>query len=476
MKKACVSILILSIVLVPSQAFAVGSAGFENASYTPKSLGQSNAVVARPQDGSTVYINPAGIVDLKGVQTNLELQGLHWKIYHRNNVTGDHNDNNSKLIPIPGFYLTANPGKVLNDRLAVGLAVNSPFGLSSSFPAEGVGHYTGYKNSLKTVATTMAGSVKLTDWMNVGAGATHYWIYDYGQRFNYPNANIVGFGSDGTAFTETTGTGWGWNLGLLLKPFKKHTIGVSYRSRANVKVDGRVVIDDLVLGLAQGYDTAPHFESGAHSDVTLPSNLTFGYAYTPSKKWSTEVDFGITGWQDFADQNFTFDRGNTVLNALGTIPRNYQTTFSFHWGGKYHATEKADLMAGFAFYEAAAPKKHVDNFLPDANRFLWSLGYSYNFTKNMSVDFAYIMMLFASRHISNPDVITKSGRSIDGRYTSILHGPMLAVNYKFGGSDEPAAKPVQKAAPRLYVPPAAAARPPVDKEKAMQRELDEIVK
>ncbi len=452
MKKICVFVLILAVAFSPNYAFAVGSSGFENASYTPKSLGQSNAVVARPQDGSTVYINPAGIVDLKGVQTNIALQGLHWKIFHRNNVTGDHNDNNSKLILIPGFYLTANPGKILNDRLAFGLSVNSPFGLSSSFPAEGVGHYTGYKNDLKTIATTMAGAIRITDWMNVGAGATHYWIYNYGQRFNYPNGFILGNAAfaDGTAFTETTGTGWGWNLGLLLKPFQHHSVGVSYRSRANVKVDGRVVIDDLVLGLAQGYDTAPHFESGAHSDVTIPSNITMGYGYKPNDKWSVEFDMGITGWQDFVDQNFVFDRGNAVLNSLGTITRNYQTTWSFHLGGDYQLNDKTKLLAGFAFYEAAAPKNHVDNFLPDANRFLWSLGYSYSFTKNMSIDFAYIMMLFATRHISNPDVVAKSGRSVDGRYTSILHGPMLAFSYKFGEGEKETPKKKTEPAPSRF--------------------------
>ena len=329
----------------------------------------------------------------------------------------------------------------------------------------------------------MAGSVRITDWFNIGAGATHYWIYNYGQRFNYPNANIVGFGADGTAFTETSGTGWGWNLGMLLKPFEHHKIGVSYRSRATVKVDGRVVIDDLVLGLAQGYDTAPHFESGAHSRVMLPSNITMGYAYEPSKKWAVETDMGITGWQDFVDQNFTFDRGNTVLNTLGTIPRNYQTTWSFHLGGHYKATEKMDLMGGFAFYEAAAPKNHVDNFIPDANRFLWTLGYSYNFTPNLSLDFAYILMLFATRHISNPDIVTKTGRSGDGRYTSILHGPMLAVSYKFGASEAPAVKPSRTSPPRLYatrpaeaVAPAVHARRLAEKENAMQKQLDEYTK
>ena len=176
MKKYVGYLLVLSLIF-PAHAFAVGSAGFENASYSAKTLGQANATVARPQDPSTVLSNPAGLIDLEGIQTTAGLQGLNWKIMHKDRATGDFNDNNGKLILIPSFYLSANPGELLKNRVAFGLGVNSPFGLASSFPATGVGHYTGYQNSLRSVATTLAGAVKLADWISVGGGAVDYWIY-----------------------------------------------------------------------------------------------------------------------------------------------------------------------------------------------------------------------------------------------------------------------------------------------------------
>jgi long-chain fatty acid transport protein len=413
-------------------AFAVGSSGFENASYSAKTIGQANAVVARAEDPSTVSFNPAGIIDLPGIQATGSLEALNWRIFHRNQVTGDHNQNNNKLIYIPTFYTTINPGEILDNRLAMGVGVNSPFGLSSSFPSIGVGRYTGWDNRLKMIATTLAGSARLCDWFNIGGGAINYNIYDYGQQFNYPNAAIVGGGApDGKAYTETSGNGWGWNLGVILKPLPKHKLAASYRSKATVEVDGRVVVEDLVLGLAQGYDTAPHYQSGAHSDVPLPSNLTLGYAYEPSEKWSTEFDFGFTWWEVFADQNFTFDRPNPTINALGTIPRNYDNTVSFHLGGHYQVRKNLDLLGGFAFYQAASPKRHVDNFLPDANRYLWTLGSSYKINDRMTLDLAYLFILFGSRHISNPGVLAKTGESIDGRYTSIINAVMVSFTYKF---------------------------------------------
>ncbi len=434
MKRLISGLLVLSLILLCKNpaAYAVGSSGFENASYSAKTLGQANATIARPQDPSTVLSNPAGIIELDGIQSSVGLQNLDFRIIHHNKVSGDENQNAGKLVLLPSFYLTANPGKLLDDRFALGVGVNSPFGLSSKFPSIGMAHYTGYKNSLRMVATTIAGSARVTDWFDVGGGAINYYIYDYGQIFNYPNAAIVGAGSrDGRALTDTSGGGWGWNFGILLKPLAHHKLAMSYRSRADVKVDGRVVIDDLVLGGAQGYDTFPHFESGAHSDVPLPWNLTLGYAYEPSKKWAVETDFGITGWNVFADQNFTFDRPNATLNALGTIPRDYGATFSFHSGGHYSLSKRTDLYGGFAFYEAASPKNHVDNFLPDANRYAWTMGTSYNITDRTRIDFSYMFMLFARRNISNPGVFAKTAESIDGRYTSILHGAFITFTYKF---------------------------------------------
>ncbi|MBI4549727.1 MAG: outer membrane protein transport protein [Candidatus Omnitrophica bacterium] len=419
----------------PPSLFAVGSAGFENASYSARSLSQANAVVARPQDASTISFNPAGIGELEGIQLTGGLQGLSWNIFHQNAVTGDHNQNNTKLVLLPSFYLTLNPGDLLDDRLAFGVGVNSPFGLRSSFPAVSVGRYPGYKNYLEVVATTIAGSLKVNDKISIGGGATNYYVYKYGQRINYPNSFILGpFGAgapDGVAFTEMNGYGWGWNAGALLKPFEHHRLAVSYRSNANIKTHGKAVVEGLVLGGVQGYDTFPTFETGIHSDLSIPGNLTFGYAYLPSDKWSAETDIGLTFWNVFNDQDIEFDRPNAVLRSLGTIPRDYDMTWNFHFGGEYHLSKKTDLMGGFFFYQAASPKKHVDNFLPDANRFGWTLGTGHKFGKNASLDFNYIFILFARRDISNPEQAAKSGESIDGKYQSIIHGPMITFTYRF---------------------------------------------
>lgn len=443
MKKGFLIVPAFFLLLQTPFAWPVGSSGFENASYSAKSLGQANAVVARPQDGSTILVNPAGLIELEGIQASAGLQELDFRVFHANRATGDHNQSNRRLLPIPSFYLTANPGELLDNRVAFGLAVNSPFGLASSFPSIGVGRYTGYKNALKTAATTMSGAVRIVDNLSIGAGATHYWMYNYGQNFNYPNGNILGnTARDGLAVTDLSGAGWGWNLGLLAEPVKHHKVGVSYRSHADIQNYGKLRLEDLVSGAAQGYPVDKHYDDGISTNVGLPNNITIGYAYEPSEEWSAEFDLGITGWGIFGDQDIEFDHPTTVLRSLGTIPRDYDPTVSLHFGGHRKINEKWDLLGGFAWYEAASPKSHVDNFLPDANRYLWTLGTSYQWTDRLSIDFTYIFMLLANRRISNPTTVIKGQGNVDGQYTSIIHGPMVTVTYAldFPGEKKRAAR------------------------------------
>ena len=435
-----VSISFVAAVIIfssPTLVFAVGSSAFENASYSARTLAQANAVIARPQDPSTISFNPAGLLELPGVQTNLGLELLDFRVFHRNQVTGDHNQNEMKIIEIPTFYLTANPGELLDNRVALGIGINSPFGLSSKFPSIGVGRYTGWENYMKMMATTISGALKLSDKLSVGAGATNYWVFKYGQILNYPNQNILNGGgvagryNDGKALIETDGFGWGWNFGILAKPAPKHRLGFSFRSKADVNAKGKVVINGLELGGVQGYDVFPDFESGAHTQLHLPQNFTWGYAYVPSEKWAAEFDFGITGWKIFEDQNYDFDRNNATLRGLGTIPRDYQDAWSFNLGGHRQISKKMDFLAGFFFYQAAAPKKHVDDFLPDAHRYGWTLGTSYKLSDRASLDLMYMFILFGSRIISNPQVPAKGGENIDGRYTSFIQGTFISFNYKF---------------------------------------------
>ena len=76
------SLLVIALIVVcaiafASKAHAVGSAGFENAALSTRSLAKGNAVVADPKDPSTVAFNPAGLTKLEGNQVYTGTSIIH---------------------------------------------------------------------------------------------------------------------------------------------------------------------------------------------------------------------------------------------------------------------------------------------------------------------------------------------------------------------------------------------------------------
>jgi len=432
-----------------SQAWAVGSSGFENASLSARSIGQSNAVVARPTNPDTVVFNPAGIPELEGVQITGGVAGVNTHTWFKSSTsTGGSEKNTPQLALVPNFYMTVNPGdklpgEALDNRLGFGVGVNSPFGLKNRYDSTGVmGRYTGFRNYLEMIAVTMAGGVKLTDNVSVGGGAVNYVAYKYQQIANFPNSNILAAVvpgntfADGQARSELSGNGWGWTFGALVKPAEKHRVGFYYRSRATVGVEGTFKIENLNPLLASPllgniFPTSPSFETTVKSDVNLPSSMTLGYAYVPSEKWAIEVDVAFTRWSVFADQDAEFGFSNVVTRGLGVTPRDYNDTWSFYIGGHYQLTDKIDLLAGALYYEAASPKGHVDNVLVDADRLAASIGIRYKVTENLDVDMAYLGMYHFKRDIANGQVFAKTGLNIDGKYQSYTNDFMMNITYRF---------------------------------------------
>ncbi len=432
-----ISIFLFNLIFTQS-AWALGSSGFENASYSAESIAQGNAVVARPDDPDAVVFNPAGLPDLKGVQFSGSLAGINTFTFFTSKATGDHEKNVPQLVLFPTLYVTANPGKLLDDRVGIGVGMTSPFGLANRYPSIGnIAQYVGYHNSLRMVALTIAGGVKIFDKLSVGAGAVDYITYKYDQIFNFPNSFLLSgvipgnTFPDGLARTDTDGYGWGWILSALAKPTKKHRLGFYYRSRATVDVDGNLKIENINPLLGGTFPTTPNFQTGVHSEIPLPSNLTFAYAYVPSDKWAIEFDLGYTRWSVFKDQDFAFDQPNAILLALGRIPKDFNDSWSFNLGGHYQFNKKLDLMGGAFFYTAAEPKDHFTAVIPDANRLGGTFGFRYNITEKASLDLAYAAIYYLRRQISNPTVQNNTGLSIDGRYTSFLQEFMVTFTYRF---------------------------------------------
>ncbi len=413
----------------PVSLFAVGSGGFENASFSAKSLGQSNAVVAQADEPAAISYNPAGIIDLPGLQIQPTLSGISTFTYYRSSIQPDTRSSGT-ISPVPTGYMTVNPGDLLDDRVALGVGMDSPFGLANKYDSgSGIVRYAGWKNYLKMYAIKPVISFKLLNWLSIGGGPMFYRIFDYGGIQAYPNRLIVGTLPDGQVRINMAGNHWGWQMGLLAKPHKMHQFGFYFRSPVVVKTRGLLKVEN------SSFATGGNFEAGADSKLALPLNVTFAYAFKPTDKATIETDFGYTKWSIFKRSSINHNSAglapfdNTILGAIGApLDKDYSNGFSAHLGGNYKITKTFTLLGGSGFYWKVVPKDHWIPAVPDGNRLFLSIGSSWKVSKFLVMDLAYLPGFNFKRPIEN-NIGTAVGTSEDGKYRSFIQEFSVSATY-----------------------------------------------
>ncbi|MEI7751829.1 MAG: outer membrane protein transport protein [Candidatus Omnitrophota bacterium] len=419
-----IGILIALISITPTPAFAVGSGGFENASFSAKSLALGGATTATPDEPASISINPAGTADLPGVQVQGNANFINLFTFKENNVTGNSRSTGT-LHLVPTGYVTINPGKIFGNKLTLGFGMDSPFGLSNKYPSNDPAvKYTGYSNYLKMYALKPTIAYKVTNWLNVGGGPMWYRVQDFGGVQAYPSSAYGAFGGpDGQVRLNTSGNHWGWQMGVLAKLKEKHRFGYYFRSPVVVKTSGLGKIENSTMLGSPGY-----LETGVHTKLSLPMNMTWAYAYQPTLKTHYEADFTWSHWKTHKRVYWVTDpTGSTmddrVLNDIRMADKDWGDSFGIQLGASHKLTNKLTLRGGSWFYWTPVPQYHFTPSVPDSNHWAISVGAGYDINKYLTADLCYYNSFYLRRHISN--------QYVSGTYTGYSQGFTASLTMKW---------------------------------------------
>jgi long-chain fatty acid transport protein len=405
--------------------------------------GRGGAGVAAPcADASGVYFNPAG---LSFDSTQLGLGGA--LIGPR----GDFTDNTSKTVtnlnkkwyPAPNVYFSTPLGK----RVAVGLGVFAPYGLTTDWPESSQGRFLGYKSVVQGVYVQPTVAFKLNDRVSIGAGVDiTYLNVELKQRIDlaaqtllvhpvlgtltFAQLNAVcpaalcGTVKPGTDFADLTLKGHnyktGFHVGLLAKATERVSFGFRWMSGQKVDINnGKITTTQIPLpGVKVPVTTAggtvfvpvdtalaPQFLAGAKlsnqdatSQIPLPDQVVAGVAIQAASNLRLLVDYQFTRWSMF-----------DVLPINGqylkkNVTESYQNANGVRVGAEVAVTKNTVVRVGFDGHGAAAPAQTVTPNLPEGSRQEYTAGFGSQLSPRVRVDFAYM-------YLHQP---TRSGRTGDG--------------------------------------------------------------
>jgi long-chain fatty acid transport protein len=407
-KNLSLFVAVLFNVALSSLSYGVG---FYNPDQSVSAQGQADAVVARPQDASTVYYNPAGMLHLPPWEVTAGVQALFMDLEYTSPMGAKQEATDTFFIP--HVYFSANPA---NSRFAAGVGVNSPFGLGTDWGGQSFARYVAPYSELKLMMINPNVAYRLTDGLSVAAGGDFYTADLTFDRF-VPSAMFPGMlppGMDLGTNLDLDGDAWGWNVAMLYDISEQISVGASYRSKADIDFSGPL----------KTYPATP-LTASASLEMHLPSMAKAGIGFKPTKSLSLEVDVDWLEWSRFKDVTVSF---SPPVLAPEVSLRDWDDAFLYSIGAEYALPKNWKVRAGYGYAESPIPERTYEPGIPRNDVHVISLGLGKSFDR-LSFDLACTFILSEKRTVDS--AVGEPLFSVDGSYDSLVTVVGGGVSYSF---------------------------------------------
>jgi long-chain fatty acid transport protein len=369
--------------LIVTAAEPAMAGGFYLKEQSVRGLGRANSGEVADQGASALWWNPAAIGGLKESEAAFGASA----IVPRSTVS-----DNGTLIDRPGAPPVAvggvspirNPivsgiapnnafALPLGERVAIGVAVTSPFSFTSDYDPSGWQRYSAIRSRLITLDIQPTLAVAATDWLSVGAAVN----IEYADAW-LSNAlpNLAPGSADGRL--RLTGDGWdlGWSAGVQLRAGKRASFGLSYKSSVEHELKGPVEISGLLGPLA-----GSNVRAQTSARFTTPWQLIVGGRVGVTEGLTLNAQVTRFGWSKF-------DRIEVAAPISNAILENYRNTWAVSVGLDQAVGKRLTLRAGLQIDPTPIRDASRDPRVPDGDRVDYNVGASYRMSKRISLDAA----------------------------------------------------------------------------------------
>lgn len=191
----------------------------------------------------------------------------------------------------------------------------------------------------------------------------------------------------------------GFNVGAMYEINKKITIGASFRSKMNMKVNAgnaEVEYADEVAQAILGEQLDHLNYTNFKASMPCPYILTAGISYKPIERLTLAFDAQLNGWSTYEYLDFEFV-GLPAFNQH--LKKNYKNAMTYHIGGEFAMTNRLDLRAGLMIDCNPCDFDNYNPETPGTTKLEPSIGFSFRPISGLSVDVAF--MYVNGRKVNN---------------------------------------------------------------------------
>lgn len=403
--------------LTATQASAAGFALLEQSA---SRLGTAfSGTAAAADDATTVYYNPAGMLQLTQAEALVALSGIDIgsEFHNRNSqaatgqpLGGDGGDAGG-WNAVPSAYLVI----PTSENLAFGFAFNAPFGLKLEYASDWMGRFQALDSEIKSYNLNPAVSWRVNDWLSVGAGADYQHLQaELTNAVSYTAAVGQGLqqlvaagalspaavpallaantGLEGHARVRGDDSSWGYNAGVLFTFSRDTRLGLAYRSSIEYDLRGSATFTAPAVTDSTGAAIIAAASSPGGALATGPVRVALevpdsATASLSHRMGSIELlaDVAWTGWSSVRELRVVRDSGTT----LSVTPEQWRDTWRYALGATYKMNDRWKLRGGVAYDETPVPDETRTARLPDGDRKWLAVGAQWMPAESTCVDFGY---------------------------------------------------------------------------------------
>ena len=384
------------------------------------------------EDPTTVFFNPAGMTRLPGTRASFAVNSIKPSIQFKNQGSklagvfpirgGDAGDGGGGVW-VPNAYLT----HAVSDRVTLGLAIDTPFGLVTDYSDEWVGRYHAVKSDLKTINVNPSVAVKLDHGLSVGAGLSALYTDVTLTSMLDVAAGLAKKGfpvTPGTldAKVKISGDDWsfGYSLGLLYELSEQTRFGMSYRKWFKPKPEG-----DAKFDFAAGTPAAAGIDhtQDASAEVSLPDSLSVSAYHALTPEWALMADVTWTNWSRTKSIPIELETTSSELHL------DYKDSWRYGLGLTYTPSGgPLTWRVGVASDEEPIRNSETRSpRLPGNDRIWLAVGANYRVTDKVSVDFGYAHLFVDDAKTNNTN---EYGHTLKGDYDLKVDIVGLQLNWQ----------------------------------------------
>ncbi len=420
-------------VMAVCAASAAHAAGFMLTEQSAGALGRAYAGVGVDgTDLSGVYYNPATMTLHPGTQIQAGFVAVGLDLaFEGTGPNSDVSENGQyNTQAIPHGYISHQ----ISDSMWVGLAMTVPFGMGTEYDDDWRFANRGISAEVLTFDFNPNVAWKVSDKLSLGAGMSiQYASADLKMRKDVVK-DLASIDSE----VDAASWAWGFNVGLMWTPLENLRFGLSYRSKINHNADGDVELDNGKLAGNNAEDFVNHPIYGdyaklllsqygsydATATISTPAWVMATAAWDVNELLSLYATFRWTDWSSFDELVIDSDAGST------TVTNKWQDAYLFSVGADLRFTNWWTFRAGIGYESSPIDDPSFrTSIIPDADRWWFALGSSFQATDNMQIDVSAAWL----HGTGERDLYTEEGGNVKaGRFENLdayLFGVQLV--YKF---------------------------------------------